>query len=333
MTTPAAAKRPPARRKVAEALPEDIETVRAGIRPVLLEKFRISILENRKRAAVAADWKPGPTEADTIAAFEDALYDKALGIWRASGPRGEPFKYVYVKVAVSAALKALGAPIGPFPDSSLAVALIRRDVAPADAAADDVLYAHREDTPRQVCKRLLLRSLLKDGTLAEDRERALALASAIEASCFRAVIQQCKLTESPFRRCWESEQFVALYSARCGTVNSHIDADSSVCRVYGAGLLFRLLADEGSADALSADALGTMTAAEMCPAATEHERAEIDLRSQQHVAEKPSDLFQCPVPTCRARKCTYREVQTRSLDEPASIYCRCLECGHRFRGA
>jgi DNA-directed RNA polymerase subunit M/transcription elongation factor TFIIS len=321
-----AAKRAPARKKVVGLIPEDIEALRTGMRPALLEKFRVSVMENRKRAGVPDDWKPGQTETDLITRFEDALHTKAVTAWKEAGPRGDSLKHVYVKVAVTVALKALGTPCDQYPDSSLAVCLIRGDIDPERAATDEVLHAHRHDTPRDICRRLLLKSLLKYALLTEDRSRALAIAAEIEASCYNAVIQHCKVSESPFRRSWESEQFAALYSDRCGTVNSHIDPDSSVGRAYGTPIMNRLLSGE-----IRARAVGAMTAAELCPGATEHERSEIELRNQQKVDEKASDLFTCPVPTCRARRCTYREVHTRSLDEPADIHCRCLECGHRFK--
>lgn len=322
----AAAKRAPARKKVVGPALEDIEALRAGMRPVLLEKFRASILENRKRAGVPDDWKPGQNETDLIAHFEDALYVKAVTAWKEAGPRGESLKHVYVKVAVTVALKALGYPCDPYPDSPLSVCLIRGEIDPERAATDEVLHAHQRDTPRDVCRRLFLKALLKHDPLAEDRAKALTIATEIESSCFNTVIQHCKISESPFRRCWESEQFVALYSDRCGTVNSHIDPDSSVGKTYGTPIMKRLLSGE-----IRAKLIGAMTAAELCPEATEHERSEIELRSQQKVDEKASDLFTCPVPTCRARRCTYREVHTRSLDEPADIHAKCLECGHRFK--
>ncbi len=322
----AKAKPTPARKKVAGPALEDIEALRAGMRPVLLEKFRASVVENRKRAGVPDDWKPGQTEIELIAGFEDALYTKAAVSWKAAGPRGEPLKHVYVKLTSAVALRALGAPCDPFPDSSLAVCLLRGDVDPERAASDEVLHAHQRDTPRDVCRRLFLKSLLKYEPLAADRAKTLAIATEIESSCFSAVIQHCKVSESPFRRCWESEQFVALYSDRCGTVNSHIDPDSSVGKAYGTPTMKRLLSGE-----IRAKLVGSMTAAELCPEATEHEKSEIELRSQQKVEEKASDLFTCPVSACRARRCTYREVHTRSLDEPADIHAKCLECGHRFK--
>lgn len=40
------------------------------------------------------------------------------------------------------------------------------------------------------------------------------------------------------------------------------------------------------------------------------------------------NLYKCP--RCKARKHTYREVQTRSIDEPKSVKCICLVCGMKF---
>ena len=39
--------------------------------------------------------------------------------------------------------------------------------------------------------------------------------------------------------------------------------------------------------------------------------------------------FICP--KCRARKCTYIEVMTRSADEPMTLFVTCAECNHKFR--
>lgn len=40
--------------------------------------------------------------------------------------------------------------------------------------------------------------------------------------------------------------------------------------------------------------------------------------------------FVCGV--CKKRKCVYSEVQTRSCDEGSTIFVRCMNCGHHFRG-
>lgn len=51
----------------------------------------------------------------------------------------------------------------------------------------------------------------------------------------------------------------------------------------------------------------------------------------------PSSLFFCfvavPCPNCRHDKAAYKEVQTRSADEPATLFFKCLnvKCGHNWR--
>jgi len=44
--------------------------------------------------------------------------------------------------------------------------------------------------------------------------------------------------------------------------------------------------------------------------------------------EAETDEFKCG--KCRQRKCTYYELQTRSIDEPMTKFVRCLVCDHRW---
>jgi transcription elongation factor S-II len=39
-------------------------------------------------------------------------------------------------------------------------------------------------------------------------------------------------------------------------------------------------------------------------------------------------IYTCP--RCKAKEHTYREIQTRSIDEPKSVKCTCLICGFKF---
>ena len=45
--------------------------------------------------------------------------------------------------------------------------------------------------------------------------------------------------------------------------------------------------------------------------------------------EAATDEFKCS--RCKERKCTYYELQTRSIDEPMTKIVRCLVCDHRWR--
>jgi len=42
-----------------------------------------------------------------------------------------------------------------------------------------------------------------------------------------------------------------------------------------------------------------------------------------------TDIFTCK--KCRSKRCTYYELQTRSADEPATIFVTCLDCGKHWK--
>lgn len=42
-----------------------------------------------------------------------------------------------------------------------------------------------------------------------------------------------------------------------------------------------------------------------------------------------TDMFTCR--KCKSKKCTYYELQTRSADEPATIFVTCLDCGKNWK--
>jgi transcription elongation factor S-II len=42
-----------------------------------------------------------------------------------------------------------------------------------------------------------------------------------------------------------------------------------------------------------------------------------------------TDMFTCR--KCRSKRCTYYEMQTRSADEPSTIFITCLNCGKNWR--
>lgn len=41
------------------------------------------------------------------------------------------------------------------------------------------------------------------------------------------------------------------------------------------------------------------------------------------------DMFECP--KCHKRKTTFYEMQTRSADEPMTVFITCINCKHRWR--
>jgi DNA-directed RNA polymerase subunit M/transcription elongation factor TFIIS len=218
---------------------------------------------------------------------------------------------------------ALGGQVGDFPDDRLGLRLLRGAATADEAVAGRTAAA---PGPRETIRRMLVGTLMAaHARYAADRELVLETARAVEVSCYNAAVRASKGSEEPPRRQWDSPLFVDIYSTRCGAVNGLLDPASSTCRAYGATLVPRLLAGE-----LAAEALGEMAVDQLCPQAMAAERVEITRRMGQKVAVRESNLFRCP--HCSERRCTYQEVQRRSLDEAPDYLCLCLSCNRRFTG-
>ncbi|KEG14350.1 putative transcription elongation factor [Trypanosoma grayi] len=54
-----------------------------------------------------------------------------------------------------------------------------------------------------------------------------------------------------------------------------------------------------------------------------------DLTEIRKATATKSTLFQCP--SCKARNCTWTQKQTRSADEPMTVFCFCNVCDHKWR--
>jgi transcription elongation factor S-II len=75
-----------------------------------------------------------------------------------------------------------------------------------------------------------------------------------------------------------------------------------------------------------------MTHQEMSP---DHWKKRIEMKIKRDRSrfstniEASTDMFQCR--KCKSKKCTYYELQTRSADEPATIFITCLDCGKNWK--
>ena len=222
-------------------------------------------------------------------------------------------------------IDVLDRPIGTLPDETACNEFARARICAGDLLSGAV-QARAQPAARATCTRLFARALIAaSDEFARDPERTRALATALEVACFNAAVRTSKESAEPSRRAWDSPVFVDIYSTRCGAIYSALDPASASCRTYGPQLTARLLSGE-----LTPGALGEMSERDMCPPALAAERAEIASRSAQRIIEKESALFRCP--HCGARRCSYIEVQRRSLDEAPDYICKCLACNHKFTG-
>lgn len=125
-------------------------------------------------------------------------------------------------------------------------------------------------------------------------------------------------------RSWKSREFVEKYRQIVRTVVSNIHPDSPVKNTR---LLARVLEGE-----FPLTDIPSMTSYEMFP---ENWFALKDklLQREQKILEgnksRATDQFKCR--RCNKRECTYYELQTRSADEPMTIFITCLNCGKEWR--
>jgi transcription elongation factor S-II len=125
-------------------------------------------------------------------------------------------------------------------------------------------------------------------------------------------------------RNWKSTTFVEIYRQVVRSVFSNIHSDSPVKNMR---LITRVLDGE-----FKLYEIPSMTSYEMFPERW-FELRDKQLQREQKILEgnksRATDQFKCR--RCGKRECTYYELQTRSADEPMTIFVTCLNCGKEWR--
>lgn len=125
-------------------------------------------------------------------------------------------------------------------------------------------------------------------------------------------------------RSWRNPRFVALYLSKARSVAANLISTSYV----GNDRLVRRLNDAE----FPPHQVAYMTSDHVFPERWQSV-VETKVRRDEYVSTaKPTamtDQFLCG--RCKKRECSFMELQTRSCDEPASIFVQCLSCGLRWR--
>jgi transcription elongation factor S-II len=125
-------------------------------------------------------------------------------------------------------------------------------------------------------------------------------------------------------RSWKSHIFIELYRQVIRSVMSNIHPESPV---KNPRLLSRILDGE-----FKLNEIASMTSYELYPEKWFELKDKL-LQREQKILEgnksRATDQFKCR--RCNKRECTYYELQTRSADEPMTIFVTCLNCGKEWR--
>jgi transcription elongation factor S-II len=118
---------------------------------------------------------------------------------------------------------------------------------------------------------------------------------------------------------WENPYFVQLYEDRLKSIWSNLRKNPRLCA--------RIM----SGDIKPGDT-AHMTHQEMDPDRWADMVAENTRRIQSkfdYKIEASTDTFTCG--KCKSKRCTYYAMQTRSADEPMTLFVTCLDCDHHFK--
>ncbi len=122
---------------------------------------------------------------------------------------------------------------------------------------------------------------------------------------------------------WKNSQFRNHYVRKVRHMSLNLNPDTYI---QNKGLFERFLSKE-----YSLDEIVHLTETELFPELN-RDLAEKMFQREQRLLEgnraAATDQFICP--RCHKRQCTYYEMQTRSADEPMTIFIQCVNCGKRW---
>jgi transcription elongation factor S-II len=117
---------------------------------------------------------------------------------------------------------------------------------------------------------------------------------------------------------WDNPFFVQIYVDHLRSI--YINLNNSK-------LIDRVISGE-----IKAQEIAFMTHQEICPEKWEELIKAKSIRDKnkfEQNIEAATDTFTCR--KCRSKKCTYYQMQTRSADEPMTIFVTCIDCGNRWK--
>lgn len=151
-----------------------------------------------------------------------------------------------------------------------------------------------------------LNSCIHDIELSKELEKYIIEYATKEANTHKIVVR------------WDNASFIQLYIDRMRSIYTNLVNDK---------LRNNLMNKE-----ITPKNLAYMTHQEMDP---EHWKDLIDKKRKRDAnkynnnTQASTDMFTCR--KCKSKRCTYYELQTRSADEPATIFVTCLDCGKNWK--
>jgi hypothetical protein len=144
----------------------------------------------------------------------------------------------------------------------------------------------------------------------------------LEKGIFRSTLEACRMHHC-WRR-WENPEFQGQYQVIARRTITNLDPLSDVKNTY---LLPAVLSKS-----IAIQEVPFLPMTELFPAKwkamVEHQIKQ-EIRALEGDKDMASNMFKCKA--CGKSQTTYYELQTRSADEPMTIFIRCIPCGKQWR--
>ena len=152
--------------------------------------------------------------------------------------------------------------------------------------------------------------------ILDDKE----LANDIERCVYNWTISYSE--ENNITRRWDNSIFRKVYLNKCVSLCNNLDETSYVNNL---NLLGKVKSGE-----ISAKDLVELGPTKIFPENWKYliEKKNNALKSTMEAPEATTDQFKCP--RCKARECTYYQLQIRSSDEPMTTFLSCVKCKKKW---
>lgn len=147
-----------------------------------------------------------------------------------------------------------------------------------------------------------------------------------------AFMQDCEETESPLRRelcarivkCLPSESQEAKDTFLMLLLNLKDEKNTELrCNIVSGKMPVEVLVTLGEQDLVNPERR------EQIQREFQERAKDTNLTEIEKAMQTSSTMFKCP--SCKKRDCSFYEKQTRSADEPMTIFCTCNKCGRKWK--
>jgi DNA-directed RNA polymerase subunit M/transcription elongation factor TFIIS len=143
----------------------------------------------------------------------------------------------------------------------------------------------------------------------------------IENVIYKKALETAAFEE--IRKTWENQAFRDVYTSVARRIIGNLNPNSYI---KNKNLWTRFITNE-----LSLEEIAKQNYYELCP---ENWQQMVDRQGKREQIQLNGDFSRATnkwmCHGCKERKCTYYELQTRSADEPMTIFIHCLNCGKRW---